>query len=1143
LTATLCAIAAEILGVATVAPDATFFDDLGADSLTMAKFCANVRKRAGLPKVSMKDVYRWPSVAAIVEGVSSTSAPTATSVPVPRVGAEPASAPAFLATIVSVDVADPPAPAEPPAPDFFGILAAYRAILAGLLECPEVSPAAHVFEELGADSMTMAKFCAAIRKRPELPAVSMKDVYRHPNLAELAAALATGTETRTVEPILANSRAVIDDYRLILAEVLDRDDVTVTADFFTDLGADSMAMARFCARVRKRPDLPPVTMKDIYRYPDLKQLAGALAPMGDPAIVEPPVAADPGWVSRVLASEHVLDVPAAPLEPAPVDEPPAVFVVAPVGRITYALCGLTQMLFLLLLPVLLSAASVVGYRWLNPAHGFVDTYLRAVAFAAGGVLACFVVPVLLKWTLVGRWKPTTIRVWSPRYLRFWLVKSVVQRNPLVPMMLGSPLYCVYLRALGARIGRGTTILTNQAPLCTDLFSVGADTIIRRDAVLPGYHAEAGVIRTGRVTLGDRVVVSAKTVVDIETSMGDDAQLGHASALHPGQHVPAGEHWYGSPAEPGSVDFAAVEPDDCRHCSRRRRTVFGISQLLWTIVFSIPLGIAVLDGFWNLAIRLSGGAPGTASMTTAHFYATAAAASATLFFGVLVVWFPVLNLSARALSLLVRPGKVYRLHGMRHSALRTITRITTMKFYAGMVADSSYVVHFLRALGYRLTPIQQTGTNFGTVAHDTPFAARVGTGTVIADGLSINNVDYSASTFRVAPVSIGAHSFLGNGIAYPPGAKVGDNCLIGTMTMVPIDGPIREGVGLLGSPPFEIPRTVARDTGFAIEDPAELRRGLRRKNRHNTVTLLLFLLVRWVGVFSLFVFAEAGGEAIDSTGGAWGLALAEAGYAMFLFLFYLAVERACTRYASLCPDGVSIYDNRFWRHERYWKVPSRGYVQFLNGTPFKSAVLRLLGARIGKRVFDDGASFPEKSFVTVGDYATLNASSGAQTHSQEDGAFKSAKTVIGAGVTLGVASFVHYGVTIGDGAVLAADSFLMKGEQVPAGEYWAGNPAQPADPFTDLDESEPRGQLLRVAPSPRPVPPTRAPRGAGVLLFLYSLALLSGAAFLLAEPGWDLAWRGVGVAAVVVAAGLDATLLKRRRSTKLAASTDRLPIDA
>ena len=49
-------------------------------------------------------------------------------------------------------------------------------------------------------------------------------------------------------------------------------------------------------------------------------------------------------------------------------------------------------------------------------------------------------------------------------------------------------------------------------------------------------------------------------------------------------------------------------------------------------------------------------------------------------------------------------------------------------------------------------------------------------------------------------------------------------------------------------------------------------------------------------------------------------------------------------------------------------------------------------------------------------------------------------LVGAGCTLGDGAFVHYGVTIGDGAVLAPDSFLMKGEEIPPYEHWGGNPA-------------------------------------------------------------------------------------------------------
>jgi non-ribosomal peptide synthetase-like protein len=102
--------------------------------------------------------------------------------------------------------------------------------------------------------------------------------------------------------------------------------------------------------------------------------------------------------------------------------------------------------------------------------------------------------------------------------------------------------------------------------------------------------------------------------------------------------------------------------------------------------------------------------------------------------------------------------------------------------------------------------------------------------------------------------------------------------------------------------------------------------------------------------------------------------------------------------------------------------------------------RLLGVRIGRRVFDDGCGIPEKTLVTIGDDCTINAGSVIQCHSLEDGAFKSDYTRIGAGCTLGVGAFVHYGVTMGDGSVLDADAFLMKGEEPPPGTLWRGNPA-------------------------------------------------------------------------------------------------------
>ena len=158
-------------------------------------------------------------------------------------------------------------------------------------------------------------------------------------------------------------------------------------------------------------------------------------------------------------------------------------------------------------------------------------------------------------------------------------------------------------------------------------------------------------------------------------------------------------------------------------------------------------------------------------------------------------------------------------------------------------------------------------------------------------------------------------------------------------------------------------------------------------------------------------------------------------------YFVLLERGIKGFRTLQPRYCSIYDPYFWRHERLWKVPGEAYLHMFDGTPFKSLIWRGLGVRIGKRVFDDGCYLTERTLVTIGDDAMLNAGSKIQCHSQEDGTFKSDRSAIGAGCTLGVGAMVHYGVTIGDGSVLAPDSFLMKGEEVPARARWGGKPGQ------------------------------------------------------------------------------------------------------
>ena len=826
------------------------------------------------------------------------------------------------------------------------------------------------------------------------------------NLIETVTAVpATGTED-----ILAG----------ILAEVMHAEQVLVDSHFFDDLGADSLVMAKFCARVRKREDLPSVSMKDIYQHPTVRSLAAAFAE----AEAEPDTETGADAVPTLIQKRDPIQV-----QPA-----------ASASTRQYIMCGTLQLLFFF---GYAWAAALVGaraYEWISAASGYEEIYLRSVVFGGAGFIVLCTVPILAKWVLIGRWKPRQIQIWSLGYVRFWIVKTLVRSNPLAFLTVGSPLYAWYLRALGAKIGRGTVIFSRQVPVCTDLLTVGANTVIRKDSFFSCYRAHAGWIQTGTVTIGRNVFIGEKTVLDINTSMGDVSQLGHASSLHSGQRVPAGERWHGSPAQRTDVNYLRVS---ARRCGTFRRFRFGAVTLLCVFFLYLPL---VEGGLFLLltAVPMLGKVlnPRVDAITSPELYVDTLFVSLVLLFGLVLLGLLVVATVPRLLSLFIKPCAVYPLYGFHDRVHRAIMRLTGMKFFTRLFGDSSFIVYYLRWLGYDLCEVEQTGSNFGTeVGHETPYMSIIGSGTMVADGLSIMNADFSATSFRVSPVYIGGHSFLGNNLAYPPGGRIGDNCLIATKTMIPLDGEVRSGVGLLGSPPFEIPRTVERDRAFDyLSEGDELRGRLRVKNWHNLRTMGLFLLGRWLYVFLFSLFALA---ALDANGGFVELemALLFALSALVTPVYFVLLERGIRRFRRLKPKYCSIYDPYFWRHERLWKVPGEGYLHMFDGTPFKNLIWRGLGVRIGKRVFDDGCYLTERTLATIGDDVALNAGTKIQCHSQEDGTFKSDRTTIGAGCTLGVGAMVHYGVTMGDRSVLAPDSFLMKGEEVPQHARWGGNPAR------------------------------------------------------------------------------------------------------
>ena len=303
----------------------------------------------------------------------------------------------------------------------------------------------------------------------------------------------------------------------VLAGVLGVQAGPVGRHFLQDLGADSLLMAQFCARVRKQPDLPTVSMKEIYGNPNISALAAALQVPPQPDHQEEPprqpwrpcrdAGADgrhgPGSTSTCGALQTLVYLgyclarrpPRGRVVPMGVPgrrawQPPMVGVRYELpGRST---CGRG-----------LHGGGVRGP--VHPAHcGEVD-HRRALPSPGDPHLEPRLLPLLAGQDLDAN-----------------LARSV--------LMTGTPLTTFYLRAMGAKVGRNVTILTNRLPVCTDLLTIGEGTVIRKDVLANGYRAHGGVIQLGAVTLGRDVIISDGSVLDINTSMGDDSQLGHRSTV-------------------------------------------------------------------------------------------------------------------------------------------------------------------------------------------------------------------------------------------------------------------------------------------------------------------------------------------------------------------------------------------------------------------------------------------------------------------------------------------------------------------------------------------------------------------------------------------------------------------------------------
>ena len=780
------------------------------------------------------------------------------------------------------------------------------------------------------------------------------------------------------------------------------------ADFFSDMGGHSLLAARLVSLLRADTRFAGITVHDIYR----ERSVGAIA--------------------RVVAEKEVADSSDA-----------AAPVIVETPRLRRVLCSLAQAATL---PPMVCLR--MG-QWLSPFftyHYFTgdpgDSALRAVLAAIGvyliGNFCSFLFAIAAKWLVLGRAKAGRYPLWGVMYFRWWLADRIADIPPR-HLLSGSSLNAMYLRALGAKIGRDTVIgsLSIRSP---DLLSVGDGTSIGSSVNFENARVERGELVLGPISIGNEAIVDSYATVESHTVIDDYAQLGGLSSLSSGQRIPAGQIWEGSPSR-----FVRMVDVTGRRPRVPLTTGLAIGEALFfflganvvSIVFFLPVFPSFMLVDWLgeqwptfFDVRSAPISTGLSYLLLA-IPASAVLVLATVLSSAAFRWLVLPRLKAGSWSI--------------HSA------VYYCKWLGNQIQESSlFVLHGLYATvyapwWYRLLGARVgAGTEISTALGVVPDMLTIGTDSFVADGVMLGDEHIEGGWITLRPTVIGDRSFLGNGAFVPDGSKVPDDVLIGVQSKVPENARMQPGDTWVGNPPIILP---AREQ-FAGFDPSltfhpspqrRLARGLVEGLRI-VMPMSVVIAVGYVTVELVMPLASAG-RFVDTA-----LALALAGflYGVGSFLFVVLVKwLSVGRYR---PRSIPMWTPFVWASEAvtnlYESIAVPNFVDFLRGSPMLPPCLRLLGVKTGKGIYMDTTFITEFDCVSIGDYAALNGWCGPQTHLFEDRIMKVGEVSIGRGVTIGARTIVLYHARVGDGASLGPLTLILKGEDIPAGTRWTGSPAVP-----------------------------------------------------------------------------------------------------
>ncbi|MFC7451316.1 Pls/PosA family non-ribosomal peptide synthetase [Rhodococcus daqingensis] len=208
-----------------------------------------------------------------------------------------------------------------------------------------------------------------------------------------------------------------------------------------------------------------------------------------------------------------------------------------------------------LIPVMITFGIGLGVLFaLQAMAGAVGFWLAAllsgiVLLVAGAVAGA--ASVAAKWIVVGRIDKVEHPLWSSFVWRNEVSDAFVETVAapwFARAATGTAVLAVYLRGMGAKIGRGVWCESYWLPEA-DLVTLGDGATVERGCVVQTHLFHDRIMSMDTVTLGNGATLGPHCVALPAAGIGDGATVGPASLVMRGDTVPPNTRWQGNPIAP------------------------------------------------------------------------------------------------------------------------------------------------------------------------------------------------------------------------------------------------------------------------------------------------------------------------------------------------------------------------------------------------------------------------------------------------------------------------------------------------------------------------------------------------------------------------------------------------------------------